>query len=183
MIDFSTIKKLTVDGVDLKTLAINGIEVWRAISYTNQVPISINADGTIYNGCGYKDGYRIRSGGAEGVSDYSTCTGFIPFKKGDTLRIYPAFIERNTDNAINFADATFANLGQITDSGGGYGICQGKLSIYDSVVVDGVSTLTFSDDFDANIAYVRITNSRAKDLSGISSGSEMIVTINEEIEV
>lgn len=169
---------------DNLSVKIKNIEtLWeKPTSYTNQVPISINADGSIYNGCGYKDGYRVRSGGAESESTYATCAGFIPFKNGDTLRIYPAFMERNVDNTINFADATFTNLGQITDSGGGYGICQGKQSIYDSVVIDGVSTLTYSDDFDANIAYVRITNNIYKDTSGISSGSEMIVTVNEEIE-
>lgn len=177
--------RTSIEGyADDLSVKIKNIEtLWKkTTSYTNKVPTSINADGTIYNGCGYKDECRIRSGGEESASVDATCTGFIPFKKGDTLRIYPAFTGGNTYNAINFADASFTNLGQITDSGSSYGVCQFKQNIYDSVVIDGASTLTFSDDFDANIAYVRITNSLLE-ASGISSGSEMIVTINEEIEV
>lgn len=171
------------DTDDLSVKIKNIETLWeKPASYTNQVTISKDANGNIYNGVGYKNGYRIRSGGVEAEASDATCTGFIPFKKGDILRIYPAFVERNTNNAINFADASFTNLGQITDSGASYGVCQYKLSIYDSVVVDGVSTLTYSDDFDANIAYVRITNSILSS-SDISSGSEMIITINEEIEM
>ena len=185
MIDFSGIKKLSIGGVELTQLFINGIQVWKS-GYTNWVRYSTEADGvTIYNGgLGYKDGYRIRSGGTEASSADATSTGFIPFKKGDVLRIYPKFNGLNTINAINFADASFNNLGQKTDSGAAYGICAGSGSTYLTDVIDGVSTLTYTDAFDQSIAYVRITNqilNREGIVSEISSGAEMIVTINEEI--
>lgn len=48
--DFSTLKKLTIDGVELKQLLINGIQVWKASSYKNLVTNSPDVDGKPYNG-------------------------------------------------------------------------------------------------------------------------------------
>ena len=185
MIDFSKIKKLTVDGVDLKSLAINGVQVWKS-GYKNWVPYSINADGTIYNnGLGYKDGYRVRSGGAEGEQASATCTGFIPLRKGDTLRIYPKFRGLNTQNAISYANAAFQNIGQSTGTGG-YGICEGdnKSLFYPTTDENGISVLHLTTDLAAEVAYIRVTNqieyaSPYQPL--ITTGAEMIVTVNEEI--
>lgn len=57
--------------------------------YTNQIPISIESDGTLYNGGkGYKENYRINSSGAE-TADYATgwdITGFIPVRPNDIVR-------------------------------------------------------------------------------------------------
>lgn len=121
--DFSKIKRFHMDGIELKSISINGVHVWTG--YKNWVKYSTESDGvTIYNnGLGYKDGYRVRSGGAEVEQGSTTsCTGFIPFKKGDVLRIYPQFHGLNIVNAINYANASFQNIGQATGSGG-YGIC------------------------------------------------------------
>lgn len=162
----------------------DGLVLWKA-GYVNQVPLSIDADGTIYNnGLGYKDGYRVRSGGAESVQSYGSVTGYIPLKIGDTLRIWPPFDGGNTHNTINFYDASFTNLGQVTDFGVGYGICSGKYALYKTAVVDGASTLTLTSEHDASIRYVRITN-RIGTTEGVApvvtTGADMIVTINEEI--
>jgi len=190
--DFSQFPRLEIGGKRVKKIArkSDGQVLWTA-GYINMVPLSINADGTIYNGgLGYKEGYRVRSGGAEGESDNAVCTGFIPFKKGDILRIYPAFIGRNTDNAINFADASFTNLGQNTASGASYGICGTNESLWDAAmanVVNGVTVVDISNIPNAgDVAYVRITNfygTASGQTSPISSGAELIVTVNEEITV
>lgn len=141
----------------------------------NWVNYSTESDGvTIYNGgLGYKDGSRVRSGGTEASEASSVCTGFIPFKPGDTLRIYPPFEGGNTTNTINFSDANFNNLGQVTDSGSYYGICLGK-TFYKSTIIDGVSTLTYTNQFDSQIQYIRVTQYN-KHLN------EFVITINEEI--
>ena len=156
----------------------------QSINYTNLVPLSTEADGvTIYNNeLGYKDEYRIRSGGDDSISTGCSCTGFIPFVKGDKLYIYPAFTGQNTSNAINFADKTFTNLGQVTDSGSGYGICAvNGIAVGKTEVVNGVSVLDISNitapGFE-NIAFVRITNDSSQAI-----GAEMIITKNEEIEL
>lgn len=156
------------------------------VSVKNQVPISIDTDGNIYNnGLGYKDDYRVRSGGAEIENiGYSTCTGYIPFKKGDTLRILPAFTGGNTNNAINFFDEDFNCLGQSTDDSTYYGICttgtSSGESIYKTKLVDCASALTLTEEHDSRIAYIRVTNNTFRD-SLITTGAAMIVTVNEKI--
>lgn len=183
--DFSLFKKLSIDGVELKQLFVDGIQVWKT-GYKNWVPYSTESDGvTIYNGgLGYKDGYRVRSGGAEAANSYSTITGFIPFNKGDVLRIYPKFIGLNNINAINFSDGNFNNLGQINDNGAAYGICATNTDNYLTSVIDGISTLTYTDSIDQSIRYVRITHfilANEGVTSEIKSGGEVVVTVNEEI--
>ena len=42
--DFSVIKKLTIGGIELKQLFINGVKVWAMKTFTNQVPISTDTD-------------------------------------------------------------------------------------------------------------------------------------------
>lgn len=56
----------------------------------NEIPISTDTDGSIYNGIGYKTGCRINSSGVlkENESSY-TLTGFIPYKAGDIASISP----------------------------------------------------------------------------------------------
>lgn len=54
----------------------------KIINYTNQVTISTDADGNVFNGTGYIDGYRINSSGATAALNGFTATGFIPFTKG-----------------------------------------------------------------------------------------------------
>jgi hypothetical protein len=182
--NLSDYKKLTIGGIELKSLTINGVLAWKS-GPKNWVKYSTEADGvTIYNGgLGYKDGYRIRSGGAEAQGIAISITGFIPFVKGDKLYIYPPFTGGNTNNTINFYDASFASLGQSTDAGSLYGICSNTGSQFKTKVVNGVSVLDLSDNTFpgvSDIRYVRIGNSIA-DESPISSGADMIITKNEEI--
>ena len=178
--NFSGLKELSIDGVGLVKLTINGVLAWKK-GYKNWVPFSTEADGvTIYNGGkGYKDGYRVRSGGTEAEFAAGTCIGYIPYKKVDKLYIYPPFTGMNSNNAVNFYGGSFNCLGQVTDSGAYYGFCN---SSFKAKVINGVSVLDLSAVTVSgveNIAYVRITNN----ISGgvIASGSEMIITKNEEI--
>ena len=84
--DFSQFKKLTIGGVELKQLFINGVQVWKGVSYTNQIPISTDKDGSVYNGKGWKDATYDNNGnvGTNGTTDL---TGFIPCKAGDVIRL------------------------------------------------------------------------------------------------
>ena len=183
-LDFSNIKNLKINGIKMEQLFIDGVRVYK--TYKNWVRYSTESDGvTIYNGgLGYKDRYRTRSGGAEAYATDSTTTGYIPFKKGDKAYIYPQFIGRNTSNAVNFYDGSFNCLGQITDAGSVYGFCT---SAFKTKVVNGVSVLDISAVTVSgveNVAYVRITNVMDMSMDAdavISSGSEMVVTVNEEI--
>lgn len=184
--DFTKIKKLFLGGIELKQLFINGVQVWKS-GPKNWVKFSTEADGvTIYNGgLGYKDSCRIRSGGAEQSSSNASCTGFIPFKKGDVMQIYPPFVGGNTYNAINFyvGDVVF---GQVTHSGSRYGKCGNDVGWTQENIFsekNGVTVLDISKvTNDSGIDRVRITNAIGAYGSPITTGRDMIITINEEIE-
>ena len=70
----------------------NAVEV---VEFTgvNQIPISVDHDGTIFNGIGYQTGKRIDYSSGEVIDAVSTVpnssvTGFIPFVPGDILYFY-----------------------------------------------------------------------------------------------
>jgi hypothetical protein len=73
--------------------------------------------------------------------DWGTVTGYIPYKKGDILYIYPPFTGLNTNNTVNFYNDAFSNLGQVTDSGAYSGICN---STFKTKAINGVSVLDIS---------------------------------------
>ena len=50
-------------------------------TYTNQIPISTDASGAVYNGVGYKENTRLNSSAVEKEYSGICCTGFIPFAK------------------------------------------------------------------------------------------------------
>ena len=170
--DIRTLKSMGLPDGSVKRWSCAGETLWEKVTeLINWALHSINPDGSIYNnGQGYKDNCRVRSGGAEVAASECVCTGFIPIKKGKTLEISPAFTGGNTDNAINFADANFTNLGQIVDAGTAYGICT---SAYKSTVVDGKSVLALDDRHSADIAYVRITHNRF----ATAYGTNMVITV------
>lgn len=121
----------------------------------NWLYCSYDMNNNTYNVIGYKEGFRVRSGGEEAESFDSLCTGFIPFKQGDTLRIVPQFKKINAQNCINFSDKDFANLGQAGDSGACYGICNAN---YVPKVTSGISQLHFNEKLSASVEKTRITH-------------------------
>ena len=187
MIDFSAVKSVVIPEGKVKQISKDGVVLWKG-GYKNLVPLSVGTDGQIYNGgLGYKTGYRVRSGGAEAAVSGSMCTGYIPYKKGDILRIKPDFGGDNTLNAVNFSDASFTNLGQRTETAL-YGICAsgtgwGNIrSTENNCTVIDISGVSNGDD----IAYVRITHiylqTENPDVpSYVTDPKELIVTVNEEI--
>lgn len=181
--DLSAYKGLKVGGITLKELKINGVLAWKS-GPTNWVPLSINADGTPYNGgLGYKGGYRIRSGGAEGGHENGSCTGYIPVKGGDVVRMYPidSTLLSVSGTAINVSDSSFTNLGQAA-SNGAYGIFTSSYSAYswgNAAVSEGGGVYRWPVPPAASgVAYIRVSLYNGK--TG-GPGASMIVTINEEI--
>ena len=69
------------------TITVVATEV--PVNYTNQIPLSINSDGTAYIGTngekGYKTGYRLNSSGVETALTDWEVTGFIPFNRTDVF--------------------------------------------------------------------------------------------------
>lgn len=183
-LDFSQLKGVAIPDGNVVKIEINGTLVWKA-GPTNQVPLSINPDGSIYNGKGYKDGYRIRSGGVEAEAVNTSCTGFIEVAPGDVVRFsgMPWFDGASSGNALNAADANFANLGQFTiGQNSQYGIfleTAWKTYAASSIVEEKTGVWKWIvPPAESGVAYIRIT---AYDKTGATKGANMIVTINEEI--
>ena len=183
--NWSTIKKIVIPEGVVKKIVCAGVVLWKAM--TNWVPLSINADGKIYNnGLGYKNQYRVRSGGTEAtVENYSpcACTGFIPAKGNDVVRVHTLgdFLLNSAMNAINVSDSSFTNLGQIAGNApNGYGIFQNtalKDYKFDSVVKESENVYKWIVPPNQNIDYIRVTAVMPE----LNNTSQFIVTINEEI--
>ena len=71
-------------------VVITATAVAQAPIYTNLITTSIDTNGNIYNGTGYKDGYRLNSSGNETVQEKCIISGFISAVKGDTIRVKSA---------------------------------------------------------------------------------------------
>lgn len=57
-----------------------------APTYTNQIPLAVDSDGTAYNGGqGWKANTRLNSGGTETTYENVEVTGFIPVTLGDVI--------------------------------------------------------------------------------------------------
>ena len=105
----------------------------RLISVTeenpNLVPNSISASGDIFNGCGYRNGYRLNSSGAIVAADAAVVTGFIPYVYGNTIQIEGGFNPANAGGQyVATYDASFnlifANyLETLISNSGGNTVC------------------------------------------------------------
>jgi uncharacterized repeat protein (TIGR02543 family) len=149
----------------------------------NWVRYSTDSDGvTIYNGgLGYKNGYRVRSAGAEGANSLTTCTGFIKVNPGDIIRISGCNFEyAQNGNAINASDSSFTNIGQFTMLPASYDIFSGTYAAYNhqSVVKEKTGIWKWVvPPASSGVAYIRVSG---YDPNGDPS-AKLIVTINEEI--
>lgn len=180
---FSDVKTILIpEGPVAKILCGNDVLWKKQMGYKNWARYSTETDGTtIYNnGQGYKDGYRIRSGGAETANASSTCTGFIPVKGGSVIRIAGAtFNSANAQNAINVANSSFTNIGQVARNGN-YGIFIGTYSTYGNISIveelDGVWRWVVPP-VESGVAYIRITG----ETSSTGGGANLIITVDEGI--
>ena len=159
-------------------------------SYTNLVATSIDTDGTLFNGVGYKDGYRSNSSGGLTALSGCTVTGLIPFNPStDTVRVKGvnrsssiptsdyanvAIYDANKKFICFASPSGHQNVGFTwTDNPYGYVDEDGSYVIYTPTLTD-CYIQTLYDEIKNQIAYIRIC--------GQGSGSEMIVTINERIQ-
>lgn len=151
-------------------------------AYTNQIPISTDTDGSIFNGIGYKQGYRINSSGnvadvaSGGVSNDWFVTGFIPVKGGDVIRFSGAYVEGNNAavnnrqydsskaaGTLGFTPYSFVdNLAATKNIFKACDYNENEQRLY---------SFTLKDNFEAG--YMRFT------LFG--DGANAVVTVNEEI--
>ena len=163
---------------------------WSIYNYKlkNWVKYSTESDGvTIYNGgLGYKNGYRIRSGGGEGELSTSAHTGFIPVKAGDIIRISGMNFDSDHGHgsALNVANSNFENIGQFSMTSGVYGIFKSYPNYTQSSVIQERTGVWrwIVPPAESGVSYIRIS-CNMYDTTKPADGSLLIVTINEEIHV
>lgn len=148
-----------------------------APSYTNQLPLATDTNGSVYNGMGYASGQRLNSSGAAEGYNGSYLTGFIPVKIGDVVRLKNVTWQNGVTTGLNsgnqrisFYSADKAHLGQTNAIGLG-----GTLSgVKDANGIWTQFTVkNFSGGNLANAAFFRLN------CAGITA--ESIITVNEEI--
>ena len=176
------VSRLTIPEGEVARITCNGTVLWQR-GYINRVPRSIDTDGSIYQGKGYIDGYRLSSSGGLSAQANTATTGFIAATASDVIRMAGAAWQCPGGFCyLAFYDAAFALLGSMSCTGEGdesTGYARGIVKFKnDSVklptIQNGVTTFdnhTFTDG--SKIAYIRV--------NGYGSGADMIVTLNEEI--
>lgn len=130
--------------------------------YTNQIPLSTDADGNPYNnGLGYKTGTRLNSSANEVAISGMCCTGYIPLtgKAGDVIRIK------------NVTYAGSATVYLICFNQNGTSSKTFTQSDLESATVDGVTTITTGSQ--KGLYSMRLSCGIIDDTS--------IITVNEEI--
>ena len=147
----------------------------------NLVPSSTNSDGSIYNGTGYKEGYRMNSSGAETAVATSAVTGFIPCTNADTVRVtglpYGPSTLCGVMGYISCFDAKFAKVASVSmETLYGNTTAEGiTMSNSDGKYTkDSVTTLTFGG-VAGTMAYIRVSASLDAG-KGVQAGSDLIVT-------
>lgn len=187
---------ITMGGIDMSTYYSNGTiaipnvtgdivitatAVPSAPAYTNQVPLSIGTDGSIYNGTGYKNNSRLNSAGS--VVDYTPAginycvTGFIPCKAGDVIRFSGCYVSGDDGNAHSWgytSDKSTVNGTDFTS----HDFVDNQISITDNLKPFNWDSNTrvlysFTVPNISTIAYYRF--------SSRGMGANAIVTVNEEI--
>lgn len=191
--DFLNIKTIKIPQGDVKMLHINGTLMWQvevAPTYTNQVPISTDTDGSIFNGVGYKENVRLSSsGGISGsAQNGSVTTGFIPWY-GDTTYLRMKGVEWLNAHTHGHYYIIPYDANKKPMGGGGQYISSGEysggsLSHIVTVTRDanGVETVKFSETYGTNNTYLQaFRNAKYIRINAYGKGADMIVTINEEI--
>ena len=153
---------------------------------TNLVPTSLAADGSVYNGVGYKDDTYISSGGAYSADTTAGCTatGFIPYKSGDVIYTRGCELKSGGRSRLYFQEsvssasavALFASNG-LTETAWSVSNANGTFTFQVEKLADKYYKLTpdsaMNSIVDADDVYR---------LSLYGKGEDLIITHNEPIE-
>ena len=188
--DFSTVKKIVIPEGEVKQIAVGGTVLWKA--FTNQVPISTDTDGSIFNGTGYIENRRLSSSGnmSGSAQNGSVTTGFIPFPDGDKTVIRIKGVDWL--NAYDIVGSGFYYIvfyDASKKSTGDYGslIAAPATDIRHIFTptrdANGVETITFNTAYGTTNSLLQYIRNNAKyiRITAHGKGADFIVTVNEEI--
>lgn len=142
--------------------------------YENQILISTDSSGNLYNNSGYKAGYALNNSGEE-ITSYEDnfVTGFIPVTQGDVIRVKdPSGRNFDSNNIV------VAFYGASKETATGIGKYVKDLlgqSYYGSITISGDTLVWDTQDisyyFWNDFSYMRI----------FTHSDESIITVNEQI--
>lgn len=184
---------VTMGGVDITATAVNGssitigsvtgdivitattVQTVVPPSYDNRVDDSIDTDGSIYNGTGYQEGYRLNSSGTTTQASGAINSGFIPYN-GEVIRVWGTTNSTvgYSGNYIHCYDSSFnlingADMSNAVNVGGTWESVDGKY-----MLTFDPSTGNYAADF-AKAAYIRCG-------FAVCTGENFVVTLDEAIE-
>lgn len=161
--------KITISNVT-GNIVITAVAEVVASEPINQIPLSTDASGNLYNGGqGWKTGYRLSSSsGSESSQSGIEVTGFIPCKYTDTIYFKNITITSATTETYCFYDSSRTRIAGGT-TGGTFGTTSG------GVISKTISSIANTQLMDAKdkVAYIRI--------SANAITADSIITINEPI--
>lgn len=178
---FDNAKAVTFAGKAVAKLELVGKKIWEAIKFTNLVPTSIDANGSVYNGTGYNINSRLSSSSGEVSSGTNgTVTGFIKVKAGDVVRFASKGVVinwpfNNATNCIHYYNSSKKTVGYLMGKGTYSGVCNATNSVVTEEEYRRRYRITVPSD--SSIEWIRV---------GVygpngPAGADLIVTINEEI--
>lgn len=142
----------------------------KVTSYTNQIPISTDTDGSIYNGKGYKEDSYLSSGNV-GTRAGIKLTGFIPVKPQDTVRLKNVGFNVGEDNCrLEGYDSSRKWLHTVK----GNNIVTAWTSRVTVENNEVIQIIIPGQNAMADVAYIRLCTG--------SIGPDSIITVNEVID-
>ncbi len=141
---------------------------------TNQLSIATDPDGTVFDGCGYRDHARIRSVLEIGEAEFSFVTGFIPIQKGDTIYFNDDFFDPQFKEA-HVCYTVFYNADQqVVSAVAMRTALESAFEVVETNAEDHISAMKLRDEFVPDeISFVRLTL--------IGSGKDKMITVNEPL--
>lgn len=141
-------------------------------SVTNVLQESTDADGSIFNECGYLDNARIRGILEIGDSDFSFVTGFIPAKLGDIIYFNGNYFNPEHKNAHNMHIVFYDTNKQLVSSVNMQSATEKAFEVIETNAEGYFTAVKVSERLRAkDISYVRFTL--------IGMGQDCIISVNE----
>lgn len=164
-----TLSFVNEDGTYSGAGKLEVVEIAEPEEIINQIPISVDSSGAVYNGTGYKSGVRLKSDAVTESTDIGTVgncviTGHIPVISGDVIRTKNITFGDSSTGYISFMwlyDSSFEKVGVYNYT-----------TNWNYTIEDGIYTTTIPSDV-SGVAYMRLQAQVLDDTS--------IVTVNQEI--
>lgn len=145
--------------------------------YVNQVPLSVDENGNVFNGKGWIGATRLSSSGSTKANDYCSATGYISVKGGDVVRLKGVPFTSGSEYVCVY-NAEHVLIGYLSGS-------SHSTAVGTAVVNGDLVTVTLANN--SNIAWIRASlQYEGDETNGVDNPKEgpgpiMIVTVNQEI--